>query len=272
MFICSPVNFTSPQRDLLKLLTFFPTECYDTCWKAYIEVPTVFHVKPFHPVFWGNLLVVLWLTSSHDPIIPPEHLDHGHHRRRHRQLCHGSICKASNHRCSMAFDGDPLPANGLRQKAVWGQWRAHTRYVYYESIKLDIMFILKCVFVCVSHRISCIWQNVQIVWTIENKEKPFCPDVNVTVSNNARLNSASVGSQASAASGSWRTEGWNPRMIWLMIENPISRPMMGFWTFQVVTWISTINTRHPWLVSSLIHKMPTPPPVSCASGGLLQPQ
>ena len=49
--------------------------------------------------------------------------------------------------------------------------------------------------------------------------------------------------------------------------------MMGFWTFQVVTWISAINIRHPWFVSSLIHKMPTPPPeVSCTSGGLLQPQ
>jgi len=48
---------------------------------------------------------------------------------------------------------------------------------------------------------------------------------------------------------------------------------MGFGTFQVVTWISAINIRHPWFVSSLIHKMPTPPPeVSCASGGLLQPQ
>ena len=184
----------------------------------------------------------------------------------------------------MAFDGDPLPANELRQKAVWGQWRADvhaTTYIIAISHWIYVYPIKVCVCVCACRTASLVSEKCtnrsptsKFIEQLRPRTSYFAlTDVSVTVSNNARLNSASVGSQASAASGSWRTEGWNPRMIWLMVENPISIPMMGFWTFQVVTWISAINIRHPWFVSSLIHKMPTPPPeVSCASGGLLQPQ
>lgn len=125
--------------------------------------------------------------------------------------------------------------NGGQIYTLCKSWKYQTRYVYPKV----------CVCVCACRTASLVSEKctnrsptTKFIEQLRPRKSYFAlTHVSVTVSNNARLNSASVGSQASAASGSWRTEGWNPRMIWLMVENPISLTQYLWWVFEHSRWL-----------------------------------
>ena len=135
--ISPPSVMTSVENHTLKYLAFF-------------------HLKPFHPLstwIMGTTAVAMG-NCAMAPSAKPATTAAAWRLMEIRFL-------------QMNWGRTLLGDNGGQIYTLCILWKYQTRYVYPK--------------VCVSHRISCIWKmyksftHLQIDWTIETKEKLFCP-------------------------------------------------------------------------------------------------